>query len=240
MNPVAAYRRQQDPLTEAVNKYAPLVKRIALHLKARLPDCVQVDDLVQSGMIGLLEAVQNYEGGLGATFETYASIRIRGAMLDELRRNDWAPRNVHKNDRSISEVMSKLSHKLGRNPTEEEVAEAMGVSLEEYRQMIYECSSCRMIGIEDLGVSEDVLENTSVGSEADPMTITSKQKFVKKLAEAIKNLPEREALIISLYYDEELNLKEIGAVLSVCESRASQILSQAVVRLGSILKDWKA
>lgn len=241
LNPAQIYKQQKDNREALVDKYAPLVKRIALHLKARLPASVQLDDLIQSGMIGLLEAAQNYEGGLGATFDTFASIRIRGAMIDELRRSDWAPRHVHKNDRAIAEVHNKLSHKLGRLPTEKEIADEMDVSLEEYHQMIMECSSCQMIGIEDLGVTEDVISGSpdEKADIVDPSYVTSRKRFMTALVEAIKQLPEREALVISLYYDEEMNLKEIGAVLSISESRVSQILSQTVMRLGAMLKDWK-
>ncbi|MGN1394148.1 MAG: RNA polymerase sigma factor FliA [Succinivibrionaceae bacterium] len=238
LNPLAAYKKQQDPREDIVVRFAPLVKRIALHLKARLPESVQLDDMMQVGMIGLLDASQNYTGAQGASFETYASIRIRGAMLDELRKNDWAPRNIHKTERQISEVMSKLSHKFGRNPTDEEMSVELKVSLDEYHKMVSECSSCRMIGIEDLGVTNDVIEDCSGNSDLDPYKNTSREKFHKHLVNAIKQLPEREQLILSLYYDQELNLKEIGAVLSVSESRASQILSQTVLRLKSFLKDW--
>lgn len=239
LSPAQLYRQQQDPRNEIIYKYSPLVKKIALHLKARLPASVQVDDLIQSGMIGLLDAASNFEGGQGATFETYASIRIRGAMLDELRRSDWAPRHVHRNDRTISETISKLSHRLGKEPSEQEIADEMNISLDEYRDMLLECNSCKMVGIEDLGVTDDVIADTSKRVDlSDPVTALHRKEFVKALAEAIKNLPEREAIIVSLYYDEEMNLKEIGAVLSISESRTSQLLSQAIIRLGSMMKEW--
>ncbi|MDY5778403.1 MAG: RNA polymerase sigma factor FliA [Succinivibrionaceae bacterium] len=239
LNRASAYLKQKDPREEVILKYAPLVKKIALHLKARLPASVQLDDLIQVGMIGLMEATQNYLGQQGATFETYASIRIKGSMLDEIRQNDWAPRSVHKNSRSISEAVSKLSHELGRQPYETEIAQYMKISLEDYRQMLLDSSSSQIVAIEDLGVTDDVI--TSSGDQADyksPLVKFTKDEFAHHLVEAMKQLPEKDALILSLYYDEEMNLKEIGAVLNVSESRSSQLLSQAIARLRAILSDW--
>jgi RNA polymerase sigma factor for flagellar operon FliA len=234
-----AYKRQRDPREEEILKYAPLVKKVALHLKARLPASVQLDDLIQVGMIGLMEATQNYVGEQGASFETYAGIRIKGAMLDEIRQNDWAPRSVHKNARTISEAISKLSHTLGRQPYETEIAEFMGVSLDNYRQMLQDANTSQIIAIEDLGVTDDVLSDPNVqGDYKSPLVHITREEFSKQLAQAIRKLPEKDALILSLYYDEELNLKEIGQILEVSESRSSQLLSQAIVRLRAILADW--
>lgn len=239
MSPAEAYLRQKDPRNEIILRYAPLVKRVALHLKSRLPPNVQLDDLIQAGMIGLLEASQNYEGGMGASFETYASIRIRGSMIDEIRNYDWTPRSVHRNTRSISDAIRKLSHELGCEPKESDIAQRLGVSIEEYRQMLVDASTSKIIGIDDLGVTDDVIEDTSAqGDLASPHNQLTKLQFSKHLAEAIKKLPEREALIVSLYYDEELNLKEIGAVLEISESRACQLLSQSLMRLRAFLSDW--
>ena len=158
LNGAKAYQAQQRlDMNRLVESYAPLVKRIALHLKARLPACVEVDDLIQSGMIGLMDAASHYEDGHGAVFETYASIRIRGAMIDELRQSDWAPRSVHQNTRSISDAISRLSNKLGREPRDFEIANELGVDIDKYHQMLNDSSSSQMIGIEDLGVSADVI-----------------------------------------------------------------------------------
>jgi RNA polymerase sigma factor FliA len=239
LTPSEAYLRQKDPRNEIIMRYAPLVKRVALHLKSRLPPNVQLDDLIQAGMLGLLEASQNYEGGLGASFETYASIRIRGSMIDEIRTYDWTPRSVHRNSRNISDVIRKLSHELGCEPKEADIAKRLGVGIDEYRQMLVDASTSKVIGIDDLGVTDDVIEDSvAQGVMASPHNQLTKLEFSKNLAQAIKDLPEREALIISLYYDEELNLKEIGAVLEISESRACQLLSQSLIRLRSLLSDW--
>ena len=234
----AAYEAHEQTLSQMVDKHAVLVKRIAHHLMARLPDSVLVDDLIQAGMIGLIEADKNFDGSKGASFETYAGIRIRGAMLDEIRRGDWTPRSVHRNTRMISEKIAELEASLGRDIKDIEVAEALEISLAQYHQMLKETNAGRILGIDDLGVSEDVLSGKEFSNEDDIYRGVEGNTFKSSLAKAIKNLPEREALILSLYYDEELNLREIGEVLSVSESRVSQIHSQAMLRLRSRLKDW--
>ena len=225
-------------MQQMVERHAPLVKRIAYHLLARLPASVQADDLIQSGMIGLIEAAKNFDGSKGASFETFAGIRIRGAMLDEMRRGDWTPRSVHRNARLIADTIAELEAILGRDVKDTEVAEKLDISLDEYHHMLSDISSGRIIGIEDLGVSEDVLV-TSDDTDTDHLYETSaNEAFQQALASTISNLPEREALVLSLYYNDELNLKEIGAVLNVSESRISQIHSQALVRLKARMQDW--
>lgn len=227
-----------DHMQQLVERHAPLVKRIAYHLLARLPASVQVDDLIQSGMIGLIEAAKNFDGSKGASFETFAGIRIRGAMLDEMRRGDWTPRSVHRNARLIAETIAELEGLHSRDIKDIEVAEKLDISLDEYHHMLSDISCGRIIGIEDLGISEDVLV-TSNDSEADHLYETqANESFHQDLVKTISNLPEREALVLSLYYNDELNLKEIGAVLNVSESRVSQIHSQALVRLKARMQDW--
>lgn len=227
-----------DHMQQLVERHAPLVKRIAYHLMARLPASVLVDDLIQSGMIGLIEAAKNFDGSKGASFETFAGIRIRGAMLDEMRRGDWTPRSVHRNARLIAETIAELETIHGRDVKDIEVAEKLDISLDEYHHMLSDISSGRIIGIEDLGVSEDVLV-TSGDSDCDHLYETqANDSFHQDLAKTISSLPEREALVLSLYYNDELNLKEIGAVLNVSESRISQIHSQALVRLKARMQDW--
>lgn len=239
LNGAKAYQAQQRlDMNRLVESYAPLVKRIALHLKARLPACVEVDDLIQSGMIGLMDAASHYEDGHGAVFETYASIRIRGAMIDELRQSDWAPRSVHQNTRSISDAISRLSNKLGREPRDFEIANELGVDIDKYHQMLNDSSSSQMIGIEDLGVSADVIAEGGDNTKDKLFDTLATSKFKVSLVEAIKKLPEREQQVLSLYYDEELNLKEIGKVLDLSESRISQLISQSMARLRALLKDW--
>ncbi|EMA2414445.1 RNA polymerase sigma factor FliA [Vibrio vulnificus] len=221
-----------------IERYSVLVKRIAHHLLGRLPPSVQVEDLIQAGMIGLIEAQQNYDASKGASFETYAGIRIRGAMLDDIRRGDWVPRSVHKSNREISQAIAELEGLLNRDPTDAEVAKHMGLSLEQYHSALTDINCSRLIGIEDLGVSDDVITSVEDSDNNTPFKGVSDEYFRKALVESIKQLPEREALVLSLYYDEELNLKEIGEILSVSESRVSQILSQSMQRLRTKLSAW--
>ncbi|MGR8929471.1 MAG: RNA polymerase sigma factor FliA [Gammaproteobacteria bacterium] len=222
---------------EMVNRHAPLVKRIAYHLMGRLPDTVQIEDLIQSGMLGLLEAIKHYDSGQGASFETYAGIRIRGAMLDELRRVDWTPRSVHKKARQVADAIRDVENEVGRDATDSEVAKRMGVSLEDYRQILQDTVSCKTFSVEELTQGEDsVIDQIHADSQPEDQLI--QQDFQKALADAIAGLPEREKLVVSLYYVEELNLREIGEVLEVSESRVSQICSQAMLRLRARLADW--
>ncbi|QSX32707.1 RNA polymerase sigma factor FliA [Shewanella avicenniae] len=236
MNKVAAYAGANDK-TLIVEQYAPLVKRIAHHMLARLPASVQVDDLIQAGMIGLLEAAAKYDGGKGAKFETFAGIRIRGAMIDEIRRGDWVPRSVHRNQRMIAQVIDELEQEFGRDARDTEIAARLNISLDEYHHILSDVSAGKIIGIEDLGVSTDILISEDM-VENDTFDSLASSQFQSALTEAIKQIPEREALVLSLYYDEALNLKEIGAVLDVSESRVSQIHSQAMLRLKAKLKHW--
>ncbi|MGL5990429.1 MAG: RNA polymerase sigma factor FliA [Plesiomonas sp.] len=237
MSKTFAYRQCQDRDSELM-RYVPLVKRIACHLLGRLPASVLLEDLVQAGMIGLLEAYQNYDASKGASFETYAGIRIRGAMLDEIRRGDWIPRSVHRNSRSITEAISQLEKQLGRNPRDSEVADYLQVSTDAYHQMLQDVNGGRIIGFDDLGLPEDIAFAPEARHQDLPFLGVEESNFQQALADAIRTLPEREALILSLYYDEELNLKEIGAILGVSESRISQILSQTMHRLRAKLQAW--
>ena len=234
-----AYSIQTDK-SAIISQHTVLVKRIAYHLLARLPASVQVDDLIQSGMIGLLEASNNFDHGKGASFETFAGIRIRGAMLDEIRRGDWTPRSVHKNSRMVSEAIKLLEASLGRDVTDIEVAEKLDISLNDYHHILSEVSTGKIIGIEDLSVSEDSLSNMEDVNNNDPYDNIEKIVFKKSLTACISTLPEREALVLSLYYDEELNLREIGQVLDVSESRVSQIHSQAMHRLKGRMQSWQS
>lgn len=240
MNSKAAAYQQQTDKSQLVERHAPLVKRIAHHLIARLPASVLVDDLIQSGMIGLLEAARNFDGSKGASFETFAGIRIRGAMLDEIRKGDWTPRSVHRNGRAITDAISRVEGETGRDARDVDIAAKLNVSVQDYHQMLNEVNAGKLVGIEDLGVSEDVITTEqSRGSDA-PLEDLMQGAFQKSLAQAITTLPEREAIVLSLYYDEELNLREIGEVLDVSESRVSQIHSQAMLKLKSRMKSWQA
>lgn len=240
MNKALAYGQYKESPQAFIERYSSLVKRIAYHLMGRLPSSVQVEDLIQSGMIGLLEAQQNYDPTKGASFETFAGIRIRGAMLDDIRRGDWVPRSVYKNNRRITEAMAQLENKLGRDPTDTEIAEHLEMTLDQYHQALNDVNCGRLVGMDDLGVSEDAVTTEALREENLPFQGVVDDNFRQSLADAIKTLPEREALVLSLYYDEELNLKEIGAVVGVSESRICQIHSQAMQRLRSKLTAWAA
>lgn len=239
MGKANAYSAQQDKLA-LLEQHTVLVKRIAYHLLARLPASVLVDDLIQSGMIGLLEASNNFDSRKGASFETFAGIRIRGAMLDEMRRGDWTPRSVHRNSRMVSDAIKSLEAEFGRDVSDIEVAEKLDISLNEYHHILSEVSSGKIIGLDDLGVSEDAIHVDNDGRNDDPYQNVEQIVFKKALSECITTLPEREALVLSLYYDEELNLREIGQVLDVSESRVSQIHSQAMHRLKARMQSWQS
>lgn len=225
-------------MTEVIEQHAILVKRIAYHLIARLPHTVDVDDLIQVGMIGLLDAAQHYDTTQGASFETYAGIRIRGAMLDEIRRNDWAPRSVHRKTREISAAMQKLEQQYGRHATDSEIAKALELSIEDYHQQLHDATGHRVFSLDEFSDNDETQALPITAPLSGPIEILQSENFQSALTEAIKTLPERECLLMSLYYNEELNLKEIGEVLGISESRVSQIHSQIVIRLRSKLSDW--
>ena len=225
----------QDQL---VQRHGGLVKRIAHHLLARMPSSVQVDDLIQAGLIGLLEAARSFDANKGASFETYAGIRIRGAMIDELRRGDWAPRSVHRNQRRVADAIRQVEARLGRDASDDEIARELQMPLAEYHQLLADSMGTRLFSIEDLGEEgEDALDQIA-GEDASPLDQIQHESLQRQLASEIASLPERERLVLALYYDEELNLKEIGLVLGVTESRVSQIHSQAAMRLRSRLAGW--
>ncbi|WP_163921291.1 RNA polymerase sigma factor FliA [Photobacterium sp. Alg240-V54] len=240
MNKTLTYSRYQQSPQAFIERYSTLVKRIAHHLMARLPPSVLVEDLIQSGMIGLLEAQQNYDPSKGASFETFAGIRIRGAMLDDIRRGDWVPRSVYKNNRLISDAIAHLEHSLGRDPTDNEISTYLDMPLEQYHQALNDVNCGRIVGIADLAGGEDTMVNDEDINQNLPFQGVVDDSFRHSLAAAIKTLPEREALVLSLYYDEEMNLKEIGAVIGVSESRICQIHSQAMQRLRAKLHAWAA
>ena len=231
---IAAYNNLQDQHA-AIEQHAALVKRIAQHLAARLPNSVLFDDLLQAGMLGLLESVAKYDPSKGASFETYAGIRIRGAMLDEMRKGDWAPRSVHRNTRLVAKTIREIEHKKGGIASDRDVAAALNVSLEEYHAMTRDSAYCRLFSYEEVndGDEPSVLPQV-VGDDHG----TERGELMTNVTDAIGKLSEREQLVMSLYYDEELNLKEIGAVLGVSESRVSQILSQAIGRVRTNISDW--
>lgn len=242
MSGVNAYKAQPAAgnAEAMVMRHAELVKRIAYHLAGRLPASVDVADLIQSGMLGMLEAAAHYTADRGASFETYAGIRIRGAMLDALRKLDWAPRSVHRKARAAQAAIREIESQLGREARDGEVAQHLGVSLDEYHRIAQDAASCRVASLDDspAGDDESLLSRVE-DSRADPFADASEDGFRAALSRAITELPERERMVMSMYYDDELNLKEIGAVLKVTESRVCQLHGQALVRLKARLVDWR-
>ena len=244
MKKLAAYKKNaasdiaERSQNQLVTDYAPLVKRIAYHLMTRLPPTVQVDDLIQSGMIGLLEAARNYDASQGASFETYAGIRIRGAMLDEIRKGDWAPRSLHRKVRAITKAVADIEAREGRDARDAEVAVEVGMSLDEYYSTLQDATGYRVFSFEDLPAGEEGMTESLTAKISEPLANVENDMFKAALAEAIAGLPERERLVMSLYYKEELNLRETGEVLGVSESRVCQIHSQALIRLKSRMADW--
>jgi RNA polymerase sigma factor FliA len=233
------YANHTDQSDQLVMTHLDLVRRVAHHLMVRLPASVQIEDLVQSGMIGLIEASRQFQCGQGATFATYASIRIRGAMIDELRRSDWTPRSVHRNSRRIAEAIQRVEAKEGRAAKDSEIAAVLEVSMDDYHAMLQDCASTRILGWEDL-FGEDVDPDQLVpGDDPGPSAQFEQERLRDALAHALSSLPEKERLVLALYYDEELNLREIGAVLGVTESRVSQIRSQTLHRLRARLSEWQ-
>ncbi|MGB5539395.1 MAG: RNA polymerase sigma factor FliA [Gammaproteobacteria bacterium] len=223
---------------ELVVLHEALVKRIAYHLMSRLPASVQADDLIQAGMIGLIEASRKFDPEQGASFETYAGIRIRGAMLDEIRRTDWTPRSVHRKAREVAEAVRKIENEKGRDARDVEVAEVMEISLEEYHKILQDSTGCRIFSFEDPGMLGEEGMPQSGRHIDQPLENLQKSDFKQGLADEIKGLPERERLVMALYYDEELNLREIGEILGVSESRVCQIHGQALIRLRARMGEW--
>jgi RNA polymerase sigma factor for flagellar operon FliA len=218
---------------QLVQRFAPLVKRIAYHLMARLPSSVQVDDLVQNGMMGLLDAISRFEAGMGAQFETYAAQRVRGAMLDGLRENDWLPRSLRRDFRRIEEAIAQLEQQYGRAPAEKELAAALGMSLGDYQKMLQDARGHQLISFEDMVEEgeEDFLERHLTDDSGEPSKILEDEALRRILVQGIEALPEREKMMMALYYEQDLNLREIGEVMGVTESRVCQLHSQAVARL---------
>lgn len=240
MNGAAMYVATPDPDSDdLVIKHAALVKRIAYHLMSRLPPSVQADDLIQAGMIGLLEASRNYDATQGASFETYAGIRIRGSMLDEIRRTDWTPRSVHRKARQVAEAVRSIENEEGRDARDVEVAEKLGIGLNEYHRILQDATGCRVFSIDDAGINGEESPQQSTGAPRnEPLDCLQTSDFKDALALSISGLPERERLVMAMYYDEELNLREIGEVLGVSESRVCQIHGQALIRLRARMGEW--
>jgi RNA polymerase sigma factor for flagellar operon FliA len=225
---------------QCLREYSHLVKRIAHQMMARLPYSVQIDDIIQAGMMGLLDAASRYSEIHGAQFETYATQRIRGAMLDELREADWLPRSLRRDMRRIEAAISCLQQKLGRSPSETEIADKMELSLAEYQHLLQESRGAQLVYYEDFHSEDhdDFFERFEFSSDTNPLDLLEDERFKAELARAIDSLPEREKMLMGMLYEQEMNLREIGEVLGVGESRVSQLHSQAVARLRSWMKGY--
>ncbi len=232
------YVPAHDEGSMLVERHMDLIRRIAYQQLGRLPASVQADDLIQAGVLGLLEAARHYDAAHGASFETYAGIRIRGSMLDEVRRQDWVPRATHRDTRRIADAMNRVSARTGSHASGQEVADEMGVDLDTYHKMVAKVAQTRVLSLEDAFGAETDYADLLEGPDDDPGGALEHQAFLGAVVAGIDGLPEREQLVLSLYYDDELNLKEIGSVLGVSESRVCQIHGQALARLRANLTDW--
>ncbi|MFY9812162.1 RNA polymerase sigma factor FliA [Aquabacterium sp.] len=224
-----------------LRQYSPLVRRLAHQMMAKLPANVEVDDLIQVGMIGLADALSRFDPAQGVQIETFATQRIRGAMLDELRGADWLSRGTRKQQRDIEKAVHRLEQRLGRAPHESEIAVEMGLSLDDYQEMLGKVRGTQLIYLEDMSGDEgdqDFLDRHVADSGSDPQHLLQDDRMRHALVDAIKKLPEREQLVMSLYYEEDMNLKEIAAVLGVTESRVCQLHSQSIARLRVKLREW--
>ena len=227
---------------EVIKRYSPMIKYVANRIAMRLPPHIEVDDLISVGVLGLMDAISKYDSSRGAKFKTYAEFRVRGAILDELRAMDWVPRSIRQKASSVDKVVQQLQAKLSRAPEDEEVAKAMGISLDQFHETLNETKSIPIFSLEDLGIAKESGEQQSLldclagKADADPQTQIRLIELKEIIAKAIDALPEKERLMVSLYYYEELTMKEIGAVLEITESRVSQIHSKAVYRLRTKLK----
>lgn len=224
-----------------LKQYSPLVRRLAHQMIAKLPANVEIDDLIQVGMIGLTDALSRFDAAQGVQFETFATQRIRGAMLDELRGNDYLSRGTRKQQRSIESAVHALEQRLGRVPVESEIAREMGLSLTEYQDLLGKVRGTQLVYLEDMSGDEgdnDFLDRHVVDEQADPLAQLQDQRMRQALVQAIKVLPEREQYVMSMYYEHDMNLKEIAAVLKVTESRVCQLHSQSIARLRVRLREY--
>ena len=225
-----------------VREYLPLVKRIAYHMMTRLPASVEVDDLIQAGLMGLMDAVDRFDDEQGAHFETYATQRVRGAMLDELREADWVSRNVRRAGRQIESAIHALQQRHQRPPSEQEIADEMGLGIHAYFELLNDARGAHLVYYEDLHESdgENFLDRFADDGTHGPFDVLASRHFKGALAQAVSILPDREKMLMGMYYEQEMNFKEIGAVLGVSESRVCQLHSQAIARLRSKLRDWSS
>ena len=235
---IGAFNSDPPNYDELMTQYAPLVKRIAYHMMGRLPSNVQLDDMVQAGMIGLFEALKGYDMSRGASFETYARIRIRGAMIDEVRRGDWTPRSVYRKSRQLSEAVRAVEEREGRDAKDSEIAELLNMDIKEYNNLVKDAAGCQLLSYEDLVSTRGSRDDPSSGNANGPYRELYEEDFRRGLVDRIASLPDRERLVMALYYEEEFNLREIGEILGVSEGRVCQIHGQALVRLRARMSEW--
>jgi RNA polymerase sigma factor for flagellar operon FliA len=231
----------QLDLNSQLKQYSSLVRRLAHQMIAKLPANVEIDDLIQVGMIGLADALSRFDAAQGVQFETFATQRIRGAMLDELRGNDHLSRGTRKHQRSIEAAVGRLEQRLGRAPTEGEIAKEMGLALAEYQELLGKVRGTQLVYLEDMAGVEgenDFLDRHVADEDSNPLALLQDRKMRAALVDAIKQLPEREQYVMSMYYEHDMNLKEIAAVLKVTESRVCQLHSQSIARLRVKLRDY--
>ena len=224
-----------------LKQYSPLVRRLAHQMIAKLPANVEIDDLIQVGMIGLTDAMTRFDHKQGVQFETFATQRIRGAMLDELRGADWMSRGNRKQQRDIEKAVRSLEQQLGRAPAESEIAKEMGISLADYQELLGKVRGTQLIYLEDMSGDEgdaDFLDRHVADENENPLAMLQDRRMREALVAAIKLLPEREQYVMSMYYEHDMNLKEIAAVLKVTESRVCQLHSQSIARLRVKLRDF--
>jgi len=224
-----------------LKQHSPLVRRLAHQMIAKLPANVAIDDLIQVGMIGLHDAMGRFDPGQGVQFETFATQRIRGAMLDELRGSDWMSRGNRRQQREIETAVHKLEQRLGRAPHEKEIAAEMGLPLDQYQDLLTKVRGTQLVYLEDLSGdegSDDFLDRHVSNDDVNPLAMLQDHRMREALVEAIKKLPEREQYVMSMYYEHDMNLKEIAAVLKVTESRVCQLHSQSIARLRVKLREW--
>lgn len=219
-------------LEKIVVEYRPLVKKIALYIKRRLPSHIELEDLLQSGFVGLIEAKKHYLPNMGASFETYASIRIRGSIIDALRRNSWGTRESAKNMRMITEAINKIEQRTQQHPSNEEIADELGISMEEYTRISHQVSVSQILSIDAMNIP-DVFPNEQ---EDDPQEISQADEMKEYIKQMIHTLPEREQLVLSLYYVEEFTFKQIGEILDLTEARVCQLHSKAIAKIQAKLR----
>ena len=226
---------------ELLKQYSSLVRRLAHQMIAKLPANVEIDDLIQVGMVGLSDALARFDVSQGVQFETFATQRIRGAMLDELRGSDWMSRGDRRHQRSIESAVHKLEQRLGRAPSESEIAREMGLQLQQYQELLGKVRGTQLVYLEDMSGDdgdEDFLDRHMVDTDSNPLGRLSDRKMREALVSAIEQLPEREQYVMSMYYEHDMNLKEIAAVLGVTESRVCQLHSQSIARLRTRMREW--